>query len=127
VAGAALATAAHSAPVTEPGGDDAELLALCHQFMAEGAVIDAWNAGAVTEGLGEAANDRWWVCMRAMVDTPALAGWARVLPVHNRNRRSATSPLAGERLPLAEGAMRECLVGRNLCNKCTGFRRPARA
>jgi hypothetical protein len=47
-------------------GGDAELLAACHDFLAETAIIDAWNAGEVTEQVGEAANDRWWDCIRAM-------------------------------------------------------------
>jgi hypothetical protein len=73
VAGAAIATAAHGAPATPPGGagDDAELLALHRSFLAEHATVMAWNVSRVTEDIGEAAHDRWWGYVQAMTDIPA--------------------------------------------------------
>jgi hypothetical protein len=76
-AGAAIAAAAHSAPVATPDGAvddaevDAELLALCIAFMAEHAIIEAWNAGDLSEAVGEAANDRWWALVRKIEGIPA--------------------------------------------------------
>ena len=73
VAGAAIATAAHGAPVASPGlaGADAELLALYRSFLAEHATVTAWNAGRVPEEIGEAAHDRWWACVDALLEIPA--------------------------------------------------------
>ncbi|HUB48361.1 MAG TPA: hypothetical protein VMB73_25575 [Acetobacteraceae bacterium] len=71
LAGAAIATAAHGAPVAPPAGDDAELLALRRSFLVEHDTVTAWNADRVTEEIGEAAHDRWWECVEAMTDIPA--------------------------------------------------------
>jgi hypothetical protein len=66
VAGAALATAAHGAPVTDPSGDDAELIRLHQELVAQTAVVQAWNDDLMSEPAGEAANDRWWEIVNAM-------------------------------------------------------------
>jgi len=46
-AAAAAATATRAGPLAAPAaaGDDAELIRLCRAFLAEDAVIQAWNAG----------------------------------------------------------------------------------
>lgn len=69
-------------PMPEFGaaGDDAELLALHRTFLTQHAIVQAWNAGEVTEEIGEAAHDRWWECVEAMVDIPATTPeglWAK--------------------------------------------------
>jgi hypothetical protein len=57
-------------PVTEIN-PDAELLALRQAFLEEEKIIHAWNAGTVTEVIGDAASTRWWEALRAMQDIPA--------------------------------------------------------
>ena len=72
--GAAIATTAHAAPVAAPegAGDDTELLALCAAFGTEHATIEAWNAGDLSEAVGEAANDRWWALVDQIEGVPAF-------------------------------------------------------
>ena len=74
LAGAAAATAARAAPLPVPAaaGADAELIRLCQAFLAEDAVIQAWNAGTVAEAVGEAAQDRWWAYMDQIEGMPAV-------------------------------------------------------
>jgi hypothetical protein len=73
LAGAAIATAAHAAPVASPGatGDDAEIMRLAKEFWIHDAVMDDWNADRVPEEVGEDAQDRWWDCLEAMTDIRA--------------------------------------------------------
>jgi len=74
VTGAAAATAARAAPQGAPAAadDDAELIRLCQAFLAEDAVIQAWNADEVTWEVGEAASHRWWGYMREIEGMPAV-------------------------------------------------------
>ncbi len=74
-AAAALAAApfaAHAAQLRTVGalardaGPDAALLTLHRDFLAHHVVVEAWNAGFVSEDAGEAAHDRWWECVQAI-------------------------------------------------------------
>jgi hypothetical protein len=70
----AARSAAHGAPMAhhpDGAGDDTELLAVCRTFAAENAIVTAWDAGTVTEEVGEAAHDKWWACIRAAEEMPA--------------------------------------------------------
>jgi len=73
--GAALAAGAVAVvPVpagAEPADADAALLALHRRFLAHHAVVEAWNAGRVTEAVGEPAHDAWWDCVDALIETRA--------------------------------------------------------
>jgi len=65
LAGAAIATAAHGAPVALPS-DDAALLRLHQELVAQTAVVQAWNDDKISEAEGEAADRHWWEIVNAM-------------------------------------------------------------
>lgn len=67
-AGAAIATVAHAAPVAAPGGagGDAEIMRLAREFWKHDAIMDDWNAGRVSEEIGEEAQDDQWECLDDM-------------------------------------------------------------
>ncbi len=52
---------------------DAQLLQFASAFLDEDAVVTAWNAGEVAEGIGEAALDRWWDCVERLTEIPAVS------------------------------------------------------
>lgn len=56
----------HDMPAFGAAGDDAELMALVAEFWRHNAGLDAWNAGHITEEIGEQHNRAWWACCRAM-------------------------------------------------------------
>jgi hypothetical protein len=100
-------------PAPQPAADDAELLTLRHAFLAAHATVTAWNAGDVTEDIGEAAHDRWWECVEAMTDIPATT------PAGLRAKAEAAllaSGLAdghgGPDEDLARSALRDAAAGR---------------
>ena len=101
----AAATPAVAMPIAQTTpGTDAELLALRRTFLAEHAIVMAWNAGAVDEDIGEPAHDRWWECVgmpsdrhRHHVRRSALPAKAEVaLPLAFENRPAARR--AGRRI-----------------------------
>jgi hypothetical protein len=60
--GTAAVATAKAAPIAA-AGDDAELVARAQDFWKQDAIVAQWNAGQVTEEIGEAAHDRWWECL----------------------------------------------------------------
>jgi hypothetical protein len=107
VAGAALATAAHGAPIAEAAGGDAELLALVREYHQHDAV--AVNAD-LREAIWEAAQDLRWTVFDQIEKTPARtpAGWAAkasLLPRTVDDSGDPTSPEGRMALSLARDLM----------------------
>jgi hypothetical protein len=70
LAGAAAVAVARGAPVASPqgAGDDAELLRLRQELVAQTAVLQLWNDDKISEEEGAAADKRWWEIVHAMWD-----------------------------------------------------------
>jgi hypothetical protein len=55
--------------VDEPG-QDREILSLYDAFLVAQAAVDFWKENQLSSELGEAAHERWWECVDAIVAMP---------------------------------------------------------
>lgn len=64
-------------PAPEPAGDDARLIQLQQEFVAQTALVRSWDDGKIPDEEGEAAHDRWWEMVEEMrVIRPVTAAGA---------------------------------------------------